>query len=493
MKKGKYIIAAVLILIAAALLCSGFLNNSLEVEAVKVEQEYIKDSFTENAVVKKGETVEILSEITAKVKQVYVNKNEYIKKGDKIALLDSSDYEYELKLRQNNIENYQNQIAEVLNNEKNKKKELEFSLEQINEQIKGLEIKKKSNEISKVVNVSPNEYLETLKISLELANSNYSYAKDTFDNVKKLYEAGTSSKAELDKVQNELNAAKAAAEQAQKQYDFSMAEAEKLEFKDIDTYYYKYQDEEIDNNISNLKIQAKSLEDKLNTDYSSDTIKQLENAVKSEELTIEQLEKNIAKCTISAQESGYITELPIQNTSNIVAGMSAASIQKEDTLILEAEVLTSSVPYLNKGDKVILTQKLRNEDITRTGVIKEVYSFAQKGISALGLDEYRVKVIIETSDNAQALKEGYELEAEFLAFEQENAIAVSNSSIFEAEGKKYVFKVENGKAVKTEIQIGHKTNTKTLIASGVDTGDTIVYNADTEGLTDGKEVKCTYR
>jgi len=493
MKKGKYIIAAVLILIAAALLCSGFLNNSLEVEAVKVEQEYIKDSFTENAVVKKGETVEILSEITAKVKQVYVNKNEYIKKGDKIALLDSSDYEYELKLRQNNIENYQNQIAEVLNNEKNKKKELEFSLEQINEQIKGLEIKKKSNEISKVVNVSPNEYLETLKISLELANSNYSYAKDTFDNVKKLYEAGTSSKAELDKVQNELNAAKAAVEQAQKQYDFSMAEAEKLEFKDIDTYYYKYQDEEIDNNISNLKIQAKSLEDKLNTDYSSDTIKQLENAVKSEELAIEQLEKNIAKCTISAQESGYITELPIQNTSNIVAGMSAASIQKEDTLILEAEVLTSSVPYLNKGDKVILTQKLRNEDITRTGAIKEVYSFAQKGISALGLDEYRVKVIIETSDNAQALKEGYELEAEFLAFEQENAIAVSNSSIFEAEGKKYVFKVENGKAVKTEIQIGHKTNTKTLIASGVNAGDTIVYNADTEGLTDGKEVKCTYR
>jgi len=53
MKKGKYIIAAVLILIAAALLCSGFLNNSLEVEAVKVEQEYIKDSFTENAVVKR--------------------------------------------------------------------------------------------------------------------------------------------------------------------------------------------------------------------------------------------------------------------------------------------------------------------------------------------------------------------------------------------------------------------------------------------------------
>jgi len=105
----------------------------------------------------------------------------------------------------------------------------------------------------------------------------------------------------------------------------------------------------------------------------------------------------------------------------------------------------------------------------------------------------KVKVIIETSDNAQALKEGYELEAEFLAFEQENAIAVSNSSIFEAEGKKYVFKVENGKAVKTEIQIGHKTNTKTLIASGVNAGDTIVYNADTEGLTDGKEVKCTYR
>lgn len=489
MKKIRYVIAIIVIAVGA-IVCAGFFSSSIEVETIDVQKQYIKDSFKENAVVKKGEAIEVLAEVSGKVQEIYVNKNQFVKKGDKIALLDKSDYEYELKLRKNNIVNYETQITETLNNEKNQKRELEFSLEQLNEQIKGLEIKKKSNDVSKVLTVSPEEYIETLKINLELAKSSYNYAKNTFENINELYNAGTVSKAEFDKIQNELDNAKAAMDTAQNQYDFSVQELEKLEINDsVDTYFYKYQDEEIENSINNLKIQAAALEDKMNTDYSSDTVKQLENAIESEKIVIEQLESNINKCTITAKETGYIKELPIENVSMVSAGMNTVLIQKDAQATLEADILTSSVPYLNVVDKVILTQKLRSDDIVMEGTIKEIYDFAEKGVSALGLDEYRVKVIIEISDNIEELKDGYELEAEFVTFEQEEAIALANSSIFEVEGKKYVFKVENGKAVKTEVQTGHKTNTKTVILSGVTSGDKIIYNADTEGLYDGIEVK----
>ena len=63
-----------------------------------------------------------------------------------------------------------------------------------------------------------------------------------------------------------------------------------------------------------------------------------------------------------------------------------------------------------------------------------------------------------------------------------------NSALFESGGQWYVFLVQNQKAIQTPVEIGYQAVTVTEIKAGLQAGDVIVQNANTEGLADGVKV-----
>ena len=71
------------------------LSEDIEVRCLKVAASEYTDSFTENAYVKSGDTVNCVSETEGAVISVNVKKNQSVKKGDVIAVISSKDLEFE--------------------------------------------------------------------------------------------------------------------------------------------------------------------------------------------------------------------------------------------------------------------------------------------------------------------------------------------------------------------------------------------------------------
>lgn len=70
----------------------------------------------------------------------------------------------------------------------------------------------------------------------------------------------------------------------------------------------------------------------------------------------------------------------------------------------------------------------------------------------------------------------------------EQHILIARQAVFEEDGKKYVYKIENGKANKVEVQTGEETSEQVIILKGVNENDEIVVKGQTL-LSDGAKIK----
>lgn len=478
------------------ILSAGFLKKSLQVESITVETKEVTDTFTQDGVVSSGNEVSILSEVTGNVKEVYVDNNTYVRQGTIVATIDTTDYEYQKRLNENNIASYQAKIDEILYNEKNSKEQIKYSIDELKEEIKTFENNNKTTKINNVINATPQDYITLLELSLELSTSDYQYSKINYDNIKALYDINAVSKTQLDEAKNAYIKAQTALLKAQTQLASSKAQLEQLSVEGIDettlnTYFYKYQQQDMDSAIEAANIKMAALEQKLSVDYSTNSVRELEAAIENEKTALKQTQDRIEECAIVTKYSGYVSDLPIKDQTAIHLSDTVIKIKTEDVLTVETDVLTTSVPYLAVGDAVTITQKLRGEDVHINGKIKEIYNYATQGVSALGLEEYKVKVIIEVEDKESKLKSGYQVDVTFTTYQQDNQMAIPNSALFEIDDKDYVFKVENKRAVLTPIEVGYKTNTETVVKRGLSLGDQVVFDANTQGLYDGVAVSVT--
>lgn len=493
MKRKKLILCGLAIIIGGGL-SAYFLNQGVAAEIVEVTPHDVTDTFTEDGTVKQGDAINILSDVNGTVTHVLVKPNQYVKKGDTLAAIDCKDYQYQIKQHQSTINSYNAQIQDALHSETQDKTKISYSILQLKDQLAGLEASKKASDIKQVATNSPEEYINLLNLNLEACQNSYDLAKKNYDQLQALYDAGAASAHEVDTAKYECITAQTALTKAQTQYDSSTSQLNKLKSQGISSdqlndKFYAFQDENLNANMDSIKTQIASLESQLNHDYSSDTVNRLKALIEGENTAISQLNEQVDDCNITASTSGYITELPVENLSQIQAGTVIATLKSDKQLTISADVLTTCEPYLKVGDSVQFTQKLKSEDLTFTGKIQEIYDFAKESTSALGLKEHRVEVVMIPDDPSIPLKDGYELEVTFMTYHQKDALSIPNSATFKINEQDYVYKLENNHTVLTPVEIAHKTNTESVITSGLQNDDQVIYNVNTEGLKEGTHIK----
>ena len=489
-RKKLLVLASLLAAVAASAL---LLRPSLEVEVINVTSGLVTDTFTEEGTAKKGEDINIVSTVSGNVIKLFATKNSYIEKGSKIAEIDTKDYERQKIIRKNNIKAYEAQISDILNTEKNDKKDIAYSIKELNVLLDSYKKNKELSEINKVISDSPEEYIERLKLEKDGAESDYEYLKFIYETQKSLYASETVSESELIKAENSYIKAKNALAALQLKYDQSVEKLSELKALGIDdsnlnSRFFEGQSNDLDSTIQATEIKLAALQEKLKNDYSSDVVLRLKALIDAEETAISDIDELIENCSITAPYSGYITSCPIENISFISEGQTIATVKSEKLFTVYADVLTNSVPYLKTGDYVKLTQKLKGEDNIYNGKIKEIYGYAEESFSALGLKEQRVRIIIDVIDGNTSLQDGYEVDVEFEIYRGENKLFVPNSCLFKKDGQSYVFKKEHGRAASVPVETGYKTSTKTVIESGLSEDDTVIYNSNTEGLSEGTKI-----
>lgn len=407
-------------------------TRGVKVNSITVTRGGLHDYYTEEGVLKAGLEYQVISKITGTIESVEVSENTKIKKGDLLLVISDRDLNYEKELHQSTLLGYQAQ------------------LEQSN--------------INQMMSTSPQEYLVSIRQDLAVKQARYQAVKTLADANGALYRDGSVSKMDWEQTQAEYSSAQSAYNAAKNRYEESQKFLESLNQEGID-------------------------KDTLNSRFYGSISGQLQALIQSEKTTISKLEDQIRDCRIVAECDGVIKSLPGQERSMIQAGQVVAIINSIQEPIIEADILTSIEPYLTVGAPVVLTQKLRNQDYNYSGTISEIYGFATQGISALGLDEYRVRVKVKIDpDQDIPLKSGYGFNLQFTLYEESDELVVPLNTLFNFDHQDYVFIIANGRAEKRPVTVKYRSSAQAVISEGLQEGDKIITNVDSEEIYEGLKV-----
>ena len=122
------------------------------------------------------------------------------------------------------------------------------------------------------------------------------------------------------------------------------------------------------------------------------------------------------------------------------------------------------------------------------GTVRRVEPSGFMKVSALGVEERRVNVIIdlERTPEAARLGDGYRVESRIVVWSGE-AVTVPAGALFRRDRKWAVFVVEEGRVRVADVEIGQRNNDAAQILSGLTPGQTIVLHPP-DTLRDGARV-----
>ena len=193
---------------------------------------------------------------------------------------------------------------------------------------------------------------------------------------------------------------------------------------------------------------------------------------------------------LRAPVSGSILRVMQESETVINAGAPILEIGDPlSDLEIIAELLSVDAVKVSPGDRVIVEKWGGDGDLA--GVVERIEPWGFTKFSALGVEEQRVNVIIKFAGDPQAhekLGHGFRVNVRLVIWENADALQIPSSAIFRTEEDWGVFKVENGRARLTPIEVGQTNGVHTEVLSGLEEGESIVLYPGNE-VADGVRVK----
>jgi HlyD family secretion protein len=109
-------------------------------------------------------------------------------------------------------------------------------------------------------------------------------------------------------------------------------------------------------------------------------------------------------------------------------------------------------------------------------------------VSALGVEEQRVNVIADFDENPGALGDGYRLEARIVVWQGDDLLKVPTSALFRRAAEWNVFVIEDGRARRHTVTVGHGNATDYEVKSGLSAGDLVILHPS-DLIEDGTRVR----
>ncbi|RWB69786.1 MAG: efflux RND transporter periplasmic adaptor subunit [Mesorhizobium sp.] len=186
---------------------------------------------------------------------------------------------------------------------------------------------------------------------------------------------------------------------------------------------------------------------------------------------------------------GRVLRVALESES--VVSMAAPLVELGDPGDLEVavDVLTTDAARISQGDKVTIARWGGPSDLQ--GVVRRVEPSGFTKISALGVEEQRVWVVIDIVSPRQtwtSLGDGYRVEANIVVDQIDKAIVVPMGALFRRGDAWNVFVVDGGLAHLRQVQISHLSARVAAIAQGVRPGETVIAYPPA-ALTEGSKVR----
>jgi HlyD family secretion protein len=186
---------------------------------------------------------------------------------------------------------------------------------------------------------------------------------------------------------------------------------------------------------------------------------------------------------------GVVLKLHQESAGVVAAGQPLLEVGDPAALEVESEVLSRDAVRIAPGGRVLLERW--GGDAPLEGVVRLVEPTGFTKISALGVEEQRVRVIVDlTSPPAdwRRLGDGYRVEARFVVWERPDALTVPTSALFRRDDGHAVFVVDGGRARVRRVVTGQGSGLLTEIVAGLAERENVVVHPG-ESVEDGVRVR----
>lgn len=192
---------------------------------------------------------------------------------------------------------------------------------------------------------------------------------------------------------------------------------------------------------------------------------------------------------IRAPVTGRVLRVLQESESVIVQGAPVIEIGDPRDLEVVAELLSSDAARISEGAPAVIDAW--GDGPAVRGRVRQVEPYGFLKISALGVEEQRVNVIIDPVDPPvawAAVGHGYRVEAAVTVWRAETVVRTPVSALFRHQGQWAVFGVEGGRARLRRVEIGQNNGEFAEVRSGLKPGERVVLHPG-QTIVDGARTR----
>ena len=179
--------------------------------------------------------------------------------------------------------------------------------------------------------------------------------------------------------------------------------------------------------------------------------------------------------TIRSPISGEVLRVFEENSRVLAPGTPLLELGDARDLELEIDVLSVDAVRIRPGQKVQIDHW--GGDHVLNGEVRLIEPSAFTKISALGVEEQRVNVIVDLTDPpAQriGLGDAFRVEAHIVTWSSDDVLKIPSSALFRSEDQWSVFVPRGGRAELIAVTPGHRNSLEVEIVEGLSPADQVV-------------------
>jgi HlyD family secretion protein len=196
-------------------------------------------------------------------------------------------------------------------------------------------------------------------------------------------------------------------------------------------------------------------------------------------------ESNAKPMQILAPINGFVLNVYEESARAVTAGMPLMEVGSPEDLETEIEMLSSDAVAVRPGAEVSIEQWGGDAPLRGKVALVEPGGFTK--VSALGVEEQRVKVRVEFADPIPAgkvLGDRFRVEARVVVWRGDSVLQLPTGALFRRGNDWMTFLLKDGKAQQTKLEIGRNNGTAAEIRSGLKQGDVVILHPP-DKLVDG--------
>jgi HlyD family secretion protein len=187
--------------------------------------------------------------------------------------------------------------------------------------------------------------------------------------------------------------------------------------------------------------------------------------------------------------AGQVLKVFQESEGVVQSGTPILELGDPAALEIVVDVLSQDATRISPRDSVLI-ERWGGKNPLR-GHVRVVEPSAFTKLSALGVEEQRVNVIIDMDEDReswQSLGDGYRVEARISVWEGKDVLRVPASAVFRSEESWAAFVVEDGEATVRAVELGESNGIETEVLSGLEEGEMVIaYPSDS--VRDGVSVE----